>query len=1413
MNASKISFALSTQEKDDIAEVSALADLKPEILENHYEDSDDDNAQITDTVNSLGGTVISTEIFKNPTPERTATPIPECIHSNSLTPASNVPPLPRDIQVGGEEIPEIPIGEFPSKTHRIPDPVVRRQPFETSRNYPRQIHTSRPVRMPSPHIDVPDEHFFNNITDNHYFDEETGQDFYRWIKAALECILMVGTNRAAMDNNWEESNYTMDWLYKIRDVSDFFTTRIEGVIVETEADLGARGHDHPASSRPRVNIDGADFSTIPNAHTPFISDEEMEDDLTEGTSIHRVDPMVENDNAGDPTTSPIAQITPAPTPTPTPPTSSNHDNTMLKSILDAINSIKSEVKAINKRVTTLEYPYEIDYDDERPMHPARWERNLDERDWGYVEDTEMHDHEQELGYSDKPSAVPVPIIPLPTHSANLASSIHGPGNSDAIKNQTNPGGSFDSKSTDASNHASKNPTHPGGSRDSKSVNGPKSGYIAHANINLGPSMLFPTPTMPSTSPASKPKSTNEPKGKAKVTSFADKAAAAANIPQPKSKVASNPMPMGKNANMVRFSFIFGPFTQHEQLTAAMIYQRVNSVLSNCLGNEGRLVSSQWNEKGNLTLFFSPNTKPQTIKNLEKNIRNVLNIGPEPIFQEGGAWSKLTIYDVDTGLYPFGELRTADALFEELVKNETFKKAKITLHPDWLNVARSNWRQHTLLNDDYFSNFNIIIVQDPWWGNIGREKHIDPDQHFIYGTVNSPNFTCLIPPGISGPRGPGVAIYIRKGICGLSYRFSNIVPTHPDVLALDVLIKHTRYTIINVYLHGERYSGALKHLTTYPLPAHPTIVAGDFNAHHPDWALSSSTRASATPDRDARDISEWALANDLHIVNSLDIPTRRGRGGQADSIIDLTLLNSAAIDALDGLNWEVSKEGAIDSDHNAITFTLSPHDQVETDGVTEPSPSYIIDGSLSKEWIDAYARELDQANVPDLPRTAEETERSALSILKAMSNATIEVMPQRKTGKRGVRSPWWNMECSNALRALKEGSCLDPDNRTRLASALRGAIRRARRSHADNVCQSITTSDEAFKITNWYKGKRRAPLPPIKHQGNLATHPTDKAKAFTDTFFPKASSPNISLEPHGVPLMPKREHHPITAEEVQNALDKSSNTSAPGAFGSNYRLLKWAFTANSDSILGLFNSCLTLGFHPACLRNAVISIVPKPRRPDMALPKSYRPISLLETLSKCLEKVITNRLIFEAGKHNLIPQSQFGGRDMTSCTDAGLCLTHDIRTLWAKNKHVSLLTLDVSGYFNNIDHARLNYTLVRLGYSDEICQWISSYLSNRTAQPRVDDILCDPIALPPVGVPQGSPLSPILSSLYSIPLLRSIVNPSVLVFAYIDDFSILAYSDSHSHNAWMLSQCVYDAMDALAILGLDFEFPKSELIHF
>ncbi|QRW24086.1 Reverse transcriptase (RNA-dependent DNA polymerase) [Rhizoctonia solani] len=696
--------------------------------------------------------------------------------------------------------------------------------------------------------------------------------------------------------------------------------------------------------------------------------------------------------------------------------------------------------------------------------------------------------------------------------------------------------------------------------------------------------------------------------------------------------------------------------------------------------------------------------------------------------------------------------------------------------------------------------------DIWWGRIGSQKNTNPNHHNIYGTVNSPNYLCVVPPGFEEAQGPSVAIYIRKDR-HIHAQFSNCVPIHRDILALDVSLENHKFTIINTYAHGKDAYKTIQHLTEQIIPAErPLILTGDFNLHHPDWALDNSKWKNRHPNQTEREFRDYAEYNDLTLMNTTSSPTRIAPNTESNSIIDLTFLNPRAVEAWPNFNWEVdtpSTGRSCGSDHMAITWSIQPSDQNLPDEDAVQTPHRQIDPKREDKWVEAYANALKKFELPEEPTTAEDADLITGAILEAMSTATMKTMPDgnKKKGSGPVRSPWWNAECSGALNDLKH----NPEGRTRdqLRATLRGAIRRARRNNGDRILSEIRTS-KVFESLKWFQGKRRSLLPPIKNPngGNTATHPHHKAENLAKQFFPTVANPHISLQPLGIKAMPKRPFQEISVDEIANAI-KTHPT--------NHHL--WAFWYDTSLFARLFNLCLNIGYHPTVLRSCVIAPIPKPRRQDMSLPKNYRPIALLETLSKLLEKVITTRLTFEAGKHTLIPHSQFGGRDITSCTDAGICMIHDIKTHWKSNHRVSLITLDVSGYFNNVDHSRLIYTLDRMGYSNQICNWLKSYLSHRTAQFRVDGHLCPPIALPPVGIPQGSPLSPILSSLYSTPLLIAAQDPHAQSFAYIDDFTILAWGKSHEYNVSTMRRIATRVSNTALQLGLEFEIDKSDLIHF
>jgi len=87
------------------------------------------------------------------------------------------------------------------------------------------------------------------------------------------------------------------------------------------------------------------------------------------------------------------------------------------------------------------------------------------------------------------------------------------------------------------------------------------------------------------------------------------------------------------------------------------------------------------------------------------------------------------------------------------------------------------------------------------------------------------------------------------------------------------------------------------------------------------------------------------------------------------------------------------------------------------------------------------------------------------------------------------------------------------------------------------------------------------------------------------------------------------------------------------------------------LLKLFNHIWRLGTLPINWKNPIITpIHTHKKKNDIFKPTGYRPISVLCSISKLLEKIIYNRLYWFANKHNLLSSIQHEFRKHHSTTD-------------------------------------------------------------------------------------------------------------------------------------------------------------------
>ena len=80
------------------------------------------------------------------------------------------------------------------------------------------------------------------------------------------------------------------------------------------------------------------------------------------------------------------------------------------------------------------------------------------------------------------------------------------------------------------------------------------------------------------------------------------------------------------------------------------------------------------------------------------------------------------------------------------------------------------------------------------------------------------------------------------------------------------------------------------------------------------------------------------------------------------------------------------------------------------------------------------------------------------------------------------------------------------------------------------------------------------------------------------------------------------------------------------------------------------------------------IIPKPNKLLYDSPKLFRPIILLNTLGKLIEKVIGERIQFHVIINDLIYPSQLGGLKFKSTINVGVALMHIIWSLVSYKNH-------------------------------------------------------------------------------------------------------------------------------------------------
>ncbi len=365
-------------------------------------------------------------------------------------------------------------------------------------------------------------------------------------------------------------------------------------------------------------------------------------------------------------------------------------------------------------------------------------------------------------------------------------------------------------------------------------------------------------------------------------------------------------------------------------------------------------------------------------------------------------------------------------------------------------------------------------------------------------------------------------------------------------------------------------------------------------------------------------------------------------------------------------------------------------------------------------------------------------------------------------------PWFTAKLRQ-LRQAKEDAYRKGDKvlYKQAKYTLEKEIRVAKRNYSGKLRNKLSSSDSA----SVWKGMKditsyKTPSPSTVANQQLADDLSEFYCRFEKTPF---SPPATPLSP--TPALQIRE------DDVCQVFKKNKIRKAPGPDGVSPACLKSCADQLAPIFTQIFNRSLELCEVPSCFKHS--TIIPVPKKPKITGLNDYRPVALTSVAMKSFERLVLAYLKASTGP--LLDPLQFTYRANRSVDDAvNMGLHFILQHLDRPGTYVRILFVDFSSSFNTIIPDTLQNKLTQLSVPTSICQWITSFLTDKQQLVRLGKFSSSTRTIS-TGAPQGCVLSPLLFSLYTNDCTSK--DPSVKLLKFADDTTLIGLIQDGDESAY------------------------------